>query len=347
MPGQHRSRAVAAVTALAGALLAASVLIAAPLTPKPAASAASQPNQVITVQASTSTSTTARLDLWQRSSLGGFWHAAGPVTAYVGHQGVGQASEGLGRTPAGVFGLTQAFGNQPNNGTRLPYFQAGRNDWWSSNVSSPNYNTHVVQATSPGRASENLYYTGPVYAHAVVIDYNRFPVVPGAGSAFFLHIANGQPTLGCVAVDSASLDSIMRWLTPTAHPVISIGVGSQATSIITRANAAAALHNPKGYLDSAAGGRGSVRATGWAADPDLPSYPVKVDVYIDGRMRGRFSTGVARPDVAAAVHVGPDQGFAVTVGSVARGAHTVCVYALNLRLGTGNPRLGCRTVTVS
>ena len=111
----------------------------------------------------------------------------------------------------------------------------------------------------------------------------------------------------------------MRWLTPTAHPVISIGVGSQATSIITQANAAAALHNPKGYLDSVAGGRGSVRATGWAADPDLPSYPVQVDVYIDGRMRGRFSTGVARPDVAAAMRVGPNQGFAFTVGSVARG----------------------------
>ena len=299
------------------------------------------------MQAAASSSTTARLDLWQRSSLGGFWHAAGPVHAYVGWNGVGQASEGRGRTPAGVFGLTQAFGNQPNNGTRLPYFQAGRNDWWNSVPSSPAYNTHQVQSYSPGGASENLYTIGPVYAHAVVIDYNRFPVVPGAGSAFFLHIANGGPTLGCVAVDSASLDSIMRWLTPTAHPVISIGVGGQATSIITRANAAAALHNPKGYLDSVTGGRGSVSARGWAADPDLPSYPVKVDVYIDGRMRGRFSTAVARPDVAAAMRVGPNQGFAFTVGSVARGTHTVCVYALNLRLGTGNPRLGCRTVTVS
>ncbi|HEV2886141.1 MAG TPA: L,D-transpeptidase family protein [Jatrophihabitans sp.] len=327
--------------------LAASVLaILAPPTAVPAG-AASQPNQVITVQAAASSSTTARLDLWQRSSLGGFWHAAGPVTAYVGSRGVGHTSEGMSITPAGIFGLTQAFGNQPNNGTRLPYFQAGPRDWWNGQSSSPAYNTHVVQASSPGGASENLYTMGAVYAHAVVIDYNRFPVVPGAGSAFFLHIANGRPTAGCVAIPSASLDSIMRWLDPTAHPVISIGVGSQATSIITQANAAAALHNPKGYLDSVAGGRGSVRATGWAFDPDLPSYPLHVDVYLDGRMRGRFSTGVARPDVAAAMHAGPNQGFAFTVGSVAAGSHTVCVYALNLRLGTGNPRLGCRSVTVS
>ncbi|HEX8081037.1 MAG TPA: L,D-transpeptidase family protein [Jatrophihabitans sp.] len=336
---------LAVLTAVLSGLAATVVSVAAPPLARPA-EAAGQPNQVITVQAASSTSTTARLELWQRSSLGGFWRAAGPVTAYVGRSGVGQTREGLGRTPAGVFGLTQAFGNQPNNGTKLPYFQAGRNDWWNGNVYSPVYNTHVVQSYSPGGASENLYTMGPVYAHAVVIDYNRFPVVPGAGSAFFLHIDNGRPTAGCVAVSSASLDSIMRWLNPAANPVISIGVGSQATSIITKANAAAALHNPKGYLDSATGGRGSVRATGWAVDPDLPTYPVKLDVYIDGRMRGRFSTGVARPDVAAALRAGPNQGFAITVGSVARGAHTVCVYALNLRLGTGNPRIGCRTVTV-
>ncbi|HEY0168803.1 MAG TPA: L,D-transpeptidase family protein [Jatrophihabitans sp.] len=337
---------LAVLTAVLSGLAATAVAVLAPPLASPA-EAASSPNQVITVQAASSTSTTARLELWQRSSLGGFWRAAGPVTAYVGRNGVGQTSEGMSRTPAGVFGLTQAFGNQPNNGTRLPYFQAGRNDWWNGNVNSPAYNTHVVQSYSPGGASENLYYMGPVYAHAVVIDYNRFPVVAGAGSAFFLHVANGRPTAGCVALDSASLNSIMRWLSPTAHPVISIGVGSQATSIITKANAAAALHNPKGYLDSAAGGRGSVRATGWAADPDLPSNPVNIDVYLDGRMRGRFSTGVARPDVAAAMRVGPNSGFALTVGSVARGTHTLCVYALNLRLGTGNPRLGCRTVTVS
>lgn len=119
---------LAVLTAVLSGLAATVVAVLAPPLASPA-EAASSPNQVITVQAATSSSTTARLDLWQRSSLGGFWHAAGPVTAYVGSRGVGQTSEGMSRTPAGVFGLTQAFGNQPNNGARLPYFQAGRNDW--------------------------------------------------------------------------------------------------------------------------------------------------------------------------------------------------------------------------
>jgi L,D-peptidoglycan transpeptidase YkuD (ErfK/YbiS/YcfS/YnhG family) len=335
----------AVLSGLAATSLAVLAALAPPLaTP---AVAATQPNQVVTVQAASSSSTTAKLDLWQRSSLGGFWHVAGPVAAYVGSRGVRHTSEGQSITPAGVFGLTQAFGNKPSNGTRLPYFQAGRSDWWNGESSSPAYNRHVVQANSPGPHSENLYTIGAVYAHAVVIDYNRFPVVPGAGSAFFLHIANGRPTGGCVSVPSASLDSIMRWLNPAAHPVISIGVGSQATSIISQANAAAALHNPKGYLDSVTGGRGTVRVTGWSFDPDLPSYPLHVDAYVDGRMRGRFSTGVARPDVARAKHAGPNSGFAFSIASLPAGRHTVCVYGLNLRLGTGNPKLGCKAVTVS
>ena len=177
------------------------------------ADAATTPLRVITVQSSSAGATTAVLNLWTACSCGGYWHAAGPVKAYVGELGIGQAHEGIARTPAGVFTLTQAFGNQPNNGTTLPYFQATRADWWDGESGTPAYNTHVHQTASPGPASENLYDAGFVYSHAVVIDYNRFPVDAGAGSAFFLHVTDGQPTAGCVAVDSHSLDVIMRWLT--------------------------------------------------------------------------------------------------------------------------------------
>jgi hypothetical protein len=188
---------------------------------------------------------------------------------------------------------------------------------------------------------------GAVYAHAVVIDYNRFPVRAGAGSAFFLHVTNGRPTAGCVAIASSSLDYVMRWLNPAAHPVISIGVGSQATNIITQANAAAAKRNPQGYLDSVTGGRGTVRAVGWAADPDVPSGRLYVDIYIDGRRAGRYATGVYRPDVAAARPFGAYQGFDFTLTGVINGWHRVCVYAINVSLGTGNPRLGCRDIPVN
>jgi L,D-peptidoglycan transpeptidase YkuD (ErfK/YbiS/YcfS/YnhG family) len=182
--------------------------------------------QLIAVVAASSTSTTAELTAWTRLN-GGWTLTIGPMTARVGSAGIGQASEGVSRTPAGVFGLSEAFGIQPNNGTRLPYRQVDTSDWWVSDVHSPAYNTHYrcAPGSCPFResAGENLGKAGAVYNHAVVIDYNRNPVTPGAGSAFFLHISNGGPTAGCVAIPAASLDAVMRWLDPDQRPVIHIG----------------------------------------------------------------------------------------------------------------------------
>ena len=42
------------------------------------------------------------------------------------------------------------------------------------------------------------------------------PPVPGDGGAFFLHVANGQPTEGCVAIDETALVWLIRWLQPGA-----------------------------------------------------------------------------------------------------------------------------------
>jgi L,D-peptidoglycan transpeptidase YkuD (ErfK/YbiS/YcfS/YnhG family) len=160
----------------------------------------------------------------------------GPIVADVGGHGVGHTREGLDRTPVGVFTLTQAFGNQANNGTRLPYFRAGPDDWWDENPSSAQYNEHVRSRSSPGDASENLYYAGPAYAHAVVINYNTDPVVKGAGSGFFLHDGDGAPTTGCVAIPPNDLNWVMRWINPALDPVISIGVGSAAHAALDLAS---------------------------------------------------------------------------------------------------------------
>jgi len=338
-------RLPALIIAAAIALLS---LVAVVFTTAAPAAAATTPQRVITVQSSSASATTAVLTTWTATGRGGYARTYGPIRAYVGELGIGQAHEGIARTPAGVFTLTQAFGNQPNNGSALPYFQATRADWWDGESGTPAYNTHVHQTASPGPASENLYDAGYVYSHAVVIDYNRFPVVAGAGSAFFLHVTNGEPTAGCVAIDANSLNAIMPWLAPAAHPVISIGVGAAATAIITKANAAAAAHNPVGNVDRMAGGHRALGVAGWAADPDSTSHALYIDIYVDGVMRGRFTTGVSRPDVAAARHFGPDQGFAVTVTGVAAGVHTVCAYALNIYTGTGNPNLPrCAAVRTS
>jgi L,D-peptidoglycan transpeptidase YkuD (ErfK/YbiS/YcfS/YnhG family) len=182
---------------------------------------------VITVTASTTSTTVATAQAWQRASTG--WAPSGPaIRAHLGSAGLtSHPSEGASATPIGSFTLTQAFGSRPNPGTAEPYFQSGADDWWVSDSNSPMYNTHQ-RCSSCGfntSVSENLLAAGYVYSYAVVIDYNRFPVVPDAGSAFFLHVTDGGPTAGCVSIPEDSLVSILRWLSPAAHPRILIGVG--------------------------------------------------------------------------------------------------------------------------
>lgn len=216
------------------------VVVAAPVRPAPAAAAAAgvpapplgyhgPAGQVITVVGRSAGATTATVTAWQRSG-DGWTPAAGPMTGYVGAAGIGAASESTTRTPAGVWSLTEAFGIAASNGTRLPYRQVGTSDWWVSDVHSPLYNTyrHCDPGTCPfdESAGEDLGAAGAVYGHAVVIDYNRHPVTPGAGSAYFLHVTNGAPTAGCVAVPAAGLDLLMRWLDPAQQPVVDIGVGT-------------------------------------------------------------------------------------------------------------------------
>lgn len=335
-------------TLSAGALALAGLAVPLLVSAAPAAAAAAIPGQVITVQSNTATSTTARIDLWQHAATGGYTHVAGPISSFVGELGIGKTHDDLARTPAGVFSLTQSFGNQPAySGTKMPYFQAGPADWWDGEAGTRAYNTHVHQSASPGSESENLYYAGAVYAHAVVIDYNRFPAVAGAGAAFFLHVTNNQPTAGCVAVSAYVMKMIQLWLNPAQHPVISIGVAAAAFGLINNVNKAAATHNPRGHLDSATVTGRAAKVTGWAADPDSTANPLQVSAYVDGVFRGHYYTGVSRPDVAAAVHTGPKQGFSFNLAGLASGRRTICVYAINIKLGTTNPSLGCLVRTVS
>ena len=187
--------------------------------------------QVVTVEAPSTSSTQAVVQAWQR--VGGRWQRfGGPVAAWVGSAGLTtHPSETLAATPIGSFTLTQAFGRLANPGTALPYRQTTPADWWISQTPSPLYNTEQHCAsncpfdTSARTVNEHLYYETPFYDYAVVIDYNRAPVVQHAGSAFFLHVTDGSPTAGCVSIDAADLVRIMRWLRPADHPRIVIGLG--------------------------------------------------------------------------------------------------------------------------
>lgn len=184
--------------------------------------------QLITVTAPSAGSTRGTLTAWSQRADGRWAITLGPYRAWLGSAGIGPADERYSRTPLGTFTLTEAFGRAADPGTALPYHRTSANDWWVSDTASPLYNTMQTCAPSacPFRTgpSERLYYVTPHYDYAVVMDVNRTPVVPGGGSAFFLHIATGEPTAGCIAIDRAPLLEVMRWLDPAAHPRIATGV---------------------------------------------------------------------------------------------------------------------------
>jgi L,D-peptidoglycan transpeptidase YkuD (ErfK/YbiS/YcfS/YnhG family) len=187
--------------------------------------------RVITVTAHSAGSTVARLQAWTKASGGGWRKYGRSVTAHIGAQGMSRhPSESKSATPIGSFTFTRAFGHYANPGTSLHYFQTRPSDWWISQP-GPLYNTHQRCASNceftRGSPNEHLYYETPYYNYAVVIDYNtrNAPggVRQGAGSAFFLHVTDGAPTAGCVAIAQSRLITLMRWLSPTAHPRILIG----------------------------------------------------------------------------------------------------------------------------
>jgi L,D-peptidoglycan transpeptidase YkuD (ErfK/YbiS/YcfS/YnhG family) len=190
--------------------------------------------QIITVTATSRRSKTASLSAWVK--WGHKWkRVAGPYVAHLGSDGVGTAREGLSRTPAGSFTMTQAFGYYANPGTRLKYHHTTPKDFWVEQVGSKYYNqfrscpsmSAAVCGFTPGDPSERLYYETPYYNYAVVIDYNTTNahggVKQGAGSGFFLHVTDGGPTAGCVAVTQSQLVKLMRWINPKTHPRIIIG----------------------------------------------------------------------------------------------------------------------------
>lgn len=185
--------------------------------------------RAITVTAASTHSTVATLQAWTKAAGGGWFRYGSAVTAHVGADGLSSSpSEFRSATPIGSFTLTQAFGYYANPGTSLRYFRTNSADWWISEPGSL-YNTHQHCWSgcpfTQGDPNEHLYYERPFYNYAVVINTPSGAAAYPHGSAFFLHVTDGTPTAGCVAIPQSKLVSLMQWLTPGAHPRILIGVG--------------------------------------------------------------------------------------------------------------------------
>ncbi|HEY3725342.1 MAG TPA: hypothetical protein VGN59_18455 [Acidimicrobiia bacterium] len=99
--------------------------------------------------------------------------------------------------------------------------------------------------------------------------------------------------------------------------------------------------NPFGALDVVRSANGSIRARGWAIDPDRAG-PITVHLYVQGGGATPVVADSSRPDLAAAYpRYGKNHGFIADIPARG-GAHTVCAYGINQDAGA-NTLLGCKT----
>lgn len=125
---------------------------------------------------------------------------------------VADKREGDGGTPIGRFPFRRLLyraDRVPRIETRLPARHIERDDGWCDDPASPDYNKPV---RLPFAAShEEMWLASALYDLVVIIGHNDDPVVPGAGSAVFLHVARDDwgPTAGCIAFRREDLLAIL------------------------------------------------------------------------------------------------------------------------------------------
>ena len=139
--------------------------------------------------------------------------------AAIGRKGItNDKTEGDGASPAGTYELCKALYREDRvlpPTTALNLFKIKNTDGWCDAPNDPNYNKLV---TLPYHAHhEILHRSDPAYDILVTTNHNTDPVVPGAGSAIFLHIIKDseyQSTEGCVAFSESNLREILSLWNP-------------------------------------------------------------------------------------------------------------------------------------
>ncbi|WP_309144098.1 L,D-transpeptidase family protein [Streptomyces sp. PKU-MA01144] len=172
----------------------------------------------------------ATVTAWSKEAFG--WKAVLSDSGRVGSNGVVDGAtrkQSTYTTPSGTYTITEGFGVE-SSGTAMPYTKVDSSHWWVQDPESRFYNSmHTEEGAdfplteSGERGSEHLINYPTQYAKALVIDFNRRPAVPGRGAGIFLHVNGSGATAGCVSVSRTTMDRIMGWIEPSAHPRIAIG----------------------------------------------------------------------------------------------------------------------------
>lgn len=140
------------------------------------------------------------------------WHKLNSWPAHNARKGwTEDHHEDDGRSPVGVFTLTDAGGVLKNPGSKLPYTQSSAFEtpsWWAK----------------PYRHD---------FDYVIAIDYNRVKGTPPSdptrpqgqkkGGSIWLHMDHGSGTSACVSLSKEGMAYLLRTLDPADHPVVVMG----------------------------------------------------------------------------------------------------------------------------
>ncbi|MFO1242595.1 MAG: L,D-transpeptidase family protein [Rickettsiales bacterium] len=124
----------------------------------------------------------------------------------------GEKREGDYKTPVGTFPLREVYYRADRIAkpvTALPLHEITVESGWCDDPAHPDYNKFVKLPFAASR--EAMLRDDHCYDLVLVIGYNDAPVVPGLGSAIFLHVAKHGflPTEGCVALQLEHVKEIV------------------------------------------------------------------------------------------------------------------------------------------
>jgi len=154
-------------------------------------------------------------------------------TAYrcaIGKHGVTKDKvEGDGKTPIGEFPLRQLYVRMDKivknklKYVSLPVQAIKPEDGWCDDPKNKDYNKLVnLHNFDHSISHETMYRTDDKYNILLVVGYNDDPIVPGKGSAIFVHVATPEysGTAGCVAFSEADLLRILAKLNDKSKLIV-------------------------------------------------------------------------------------------------------------------------------
>jgi D-alanyl-D-alanine dipeptidase len=137
-------------------------------------------------------------------------------------------TEGDGKSPAGIFTLSAAFGYADSKEMRelkIPYIHITEMLECIDDVKSEYYNRLMHRSEVEKvdwQTSEKMYFADIYYEQGVIIDQNVNPIEKGAGSCIFLHnwAASDETSAGCTEMEPANMKKIIYWLDYSAYPIL-------------------------------------------------------------------------------------------------------------------------------